>query len=159
MSTATTARSRAQSAQPAPAEPQEPAKATGNRKKLMAVAVVLVVAAVAAWFFLLRDDGASAAAPEPVPGEVLALDPLSINLADGRYLRVGIALQLVEKPKHALEGSKALDLTISTLSGREVTALTDPKQRDAIKVELEGKIEQAYDEDVMGIYFTEFVTQ
>ena len=158
MSATTTARTRPAAAAAAPTEAVADPAPPRSRKKLVLVLVVLVGVAAAGWFFLLRPDG-DAAEAKPVAGEVLSLDPMSINLAGGHYLRVGIALQVVEKPKHEVDGSKALDLTISTLSGRQVGDLTDSAKRDAIKAELTAKVAKAYDDDVMAIYFTEFVTQ
>jgi flagellar FliL protein len=158
VSATTTARTRPGAAAAAPTEAVEPVAPKRSRKKVVLALLVLVALAAGAWFFLLRPGGEAADA-KPAAGEVVALDPMSINLAGGHYLRVGIALQVVEKPKTEPEGSKALDLTISTLSGRQVADLADTTKRDAIKAELAGKIAKAYDGDVMDIYFTEFVTQ
>ncbi|HEX5534767.1 MAG TPA: flagellar basal body-associated FliL family protein [Actinomycetales bacterium] len=159
MSATTTARTRPAGAAAVPTEAVEQAAPGRSRKKLVVVVLIaLVGVAAAGWFFLLRPDG-DAAEPKPVAGEVLSLEPMSINLAGGHYLRVGIALQVVEKPKQEIDGSKALDLTISTLSGRQVADLTDSAKRDAIKAELTAKVAEAYDDDVMALYFTEFVTQ
>jgi flagellar FliL protein len=159
VSATTTARSRPAGAAAVPTEAVEQPAPGRSRKKLVVVAlIVLVGVAAAAWFFLLRPEG-DAVEEKPVAGEVLALDPMSINLAGGHYLRVGIALQVVEKPKQEVDGSKALDLAISTLSGRQVTDLADTAKRETIKAQLTEKIAKAYDDDVMAIYFTEFVTQ
>lgn len=43
---------------------------------------MLALAAGAAWFFLLKEP---AVEPEPVEGEVVAVEPVSINLADGYF--------------------------------------------------------------------------
>ena len=37
--------------------------------------------------------------------------------------------------------------------------MTDPKKRRTLKNELEHKLESLYEGEVMGVYFTEFVTQ
>ena len=76
----------------APPEPE--VRATGGRKKMVLILVVVAVAAAAGWWFLLRPT----APAEPVPGEVMTLEPIQVNLADGHYLRVGIALQLSRRP-------------------------------------------------------------
>ena len=132
----------------------------GKKKKLLILGLPLVLlAAAAAWFFLLRGDAAPAEKPAPVAGAVAPLDPISINLAGGKYLRLGLALQATDKAYEAPEGSKALDLAISTFSGLDVAVLADLAQRDVIKAELEHKVVEAYHEEVMAIYFTEFVTQ
>ena len=71
-----------------------------------------------------------------IDGEVVALEPVSINLADGRYLRLGLGLQATAEVEEELDGSKALDAAISLYSGRPMAELSDPAQRDALKEEL-----------------------
>ena len=58
-----------------------------GKKKLLIIVAAVLVAAAAAWFFLLRPAPAEAdAEPELVAGEVLPLESISINLAEGHYL-------------------------------------------------------------------------
>ena len=73
---------------------QEEEQATGRRrgKKVLVLILALVVVAAATWWFLLRPSGPS----DPKPGAILPLESTQINLADGHYLKIGIALQLVE---------------------------------------------------------------
>jgi flagellar FliL protein len=134
------------------------ASAKGGRKKLiLIVAVVLLAAAGAAYFFLFTG---SAEAEEPVAGEVLVLDPVAVNLAGGGYLKVGVALQLVEGGGHGStgpSGAKATDLVISTFSQAQPADITGA--REALKEALQEKIIEAYHGEVMGIYYTEYVTQ
>ncbi len=159
MSTATKKKEDAQVAAAATADGAP--KKKGKKKLLVLVLIVMLVAGGAAWFFLFRGGGEAAAEPEPelVPGEVVALEAISINLADGHYLRIGVALQAVEGAAHVPEGSEALDLTIQTFSGRTVTELADNTVREELKAELAHKVEEAYHHEVMGVFFTEFVTQ
>ena len=100
--------------------------------------------------------------PQPVappqPGEVVALEPIQINLAAGHYLRVGVALQLVAGA-HEADGSKALDAAIEVFSGVPVIDVNDPTKRKVLREELEKELDHRYHGDVMGVYFTEFVTQ
>src|SRR3954451_5801819 len=137
---------------------QAPAK---SRKKMLLIALVLLVAAGgAAYFFLFA--GSSAKAAEPEKGAVVALDPIAVNLAGGGYLKVGIALQLTaDAGEEAPDGSQALDLIISTFSQAKPADVTGA--RDALKQALEKKIIDAYKTDgtetVMGVYYTEYVTQ
>ena len=140
----------------------------GRRKKLLVVGLVTLLAvAGAAYFFLFAGSG-EAAAEEPVAGEVLPLESLAVNLAGGGYLKVGIALQLTEAAASgghggaAVDGSEALDLVISTFSQAQPSDVVGA--RDALKAALEQKIVEAYTDEegvemVMGIYFTEYVTQ
>ncbi|SFL22827.1 flagellar basal body-associated FliL family protein [Geodermatophilus ruber] len=139
----------------------------GSKKLLIIVAVALVAVAGAAYFFLFSGDSAEAAAEEPVAGEVVPLEPVAVNLAGGGYLKVGIALQLTEAAAGGghggggVDGSKALDLVISTFSQAQPADVTGA--RDALKAALEQKIIEAYTDHgetmVMEIYFTEYVTQ
>ncbi|HEX7715809.1 MAG TPA: flagellar basal body-associated FliL family protein [Marmoricola sp.] len=131
------------------------AKAKKSRKKLIVILVAVLAIGAGAYWFVLKPKPASSA---PKPGDVVKLDPIQINLAGTHYLRVGIALQLVAGTKEA-EGSKALDATIDEFSGKDMADVNDPARRDAYKKELVKELEHRYEGDVMGVYFTEFVTQ
>ena len=90
----------------------------------------------------------------------MALDPIAVNLAGGGYLKVGVTLQLTEEAGAEggeINGAKALDLIISQFSQAQPADIVGA--RDALKSALEQKIIEAYDGDVMGIYFSEYVTQ
>ncbi|MFC5381514.1 flagellar basal body-associated FliL family protein [Aquipuribacter nitratireducens] len=150
----------------------EEAAPKGKKKLLLVVVavVVLLLGGGAAAFVLLGGSGEATAEEaataeehaEPEPGEVLALEPVTINLADGHYLQVGIALQaaLEEGGGHGeLEGSKALDILIADLTGKEMTELQDPAKRAEVKAHLVEEIAHAYHEAVYDIYFTTFVMQ
>ena len=94
---------------------------------------------------------------------MLTLEPVAVNLAGGGYLKVGLALQLVESEAggHGASGgpsgAKAADLVISTFSQAQPADVTGA--RDALKEALEAKIIEAYHGEVLGIYYTEYVTQ
>jgi flagellar FliL protein len=135
----------------AAADESEP---SGGKKKLIVIALVLVLAGAAAWWFFLRPSGPA----EPEPGEVMTMEPIQVNLADGHYLRVGIALQL-SADAHEADGSKALDATIELFSGVEQADLVKAGQRKELKAKLEEKLHNDYHGDVLEVYFTEFVTQ
>lgn len=136
------------------AEQQEPPPKK-SRKKLLLIALVLLVAALGAAFFLLKPAPKATA---PKPGEVVALDPIQVNLAGGHYLKIGIALQLTAGTKEA-EGSKALDATIEMFSGKSMDSLALPEQREKLKHKLGEDLAEQYEGEVMGVYFTDFVTQ
>ncbi len=147
------------------ADGEEP-KGGGKKKLLLVLAVLLVAAGAGAYFFLFAGSG-EAAAEEPVAGPVVPLDPVTVNLAGGGYLKIGISLQTTEAAAGdghgggGVDGSEALDLIISTYSQAQPADVTGA--REALKESLEAKIVEAYtDHDVplvMGIYFTEYVTQ
>ncbi|PRY18207.1 flagellar basal body-associated FliL family protein [Kineococcus rhizosphaerae] len=156
----------------------------GGAKKLIvigaAAAVLLAGGTGAGVFFLTKGNSASAAEATPTatltPGTVTALDPISVNLADGHYLKIGVALQGVaaaggghgEGSKDTLDGSKAYDLIINEYSNLSMTDLQNSEQRNHYKDELQEKVIEAYKthddkgeetEGVMGIYLTSFVMQ
>jgi flagellar FliL protein len=159
VSTATVEKPKAKDAKAAPgADGEEPRK---GKKKLLVLALVALVAVGAAAYFLLFSGG-DEAPPPPEPGEVVKLDPIAVNLAGGGYLKIGIALQMTADSAGGHEGSgpdgsKALDLVISTYSGAQPADVA--ANREALKEALQQKIEEAYEGEVMGIYLTEYVTQ
>ena len=147
----------------APAEGEETATAAGGKKKLALLAVP-VVALVAGWFFFLGPGAGSgeAVAKEPEPGEVLELEPITMNLADGRLLKIGLALQFVVPDGEAHgepSGSQALDEAISFLGAHTYDQLVAPAGREAAKAELSKRVSDRYHHEVMAVYFTEFVMQ
>jgi flagellar protein FliL len=150
-------------------------------------AVVLAIGLLGGGFFMGGKGGgdAAVAAPhEPAPvehaeddghGPIQALDPITLNLADGHFLKVGIALQMaaVEEeggghgPSKAPEvpAAKALDLAISLLGSHTMDELAQPKARELVKSELSELVAEAYHDPeghgpvVTKVYFTEFVMQ
>ncbi|GAA4377088.1 flagellar basal body-associated FliL family protein [Nocardioides caricicola] len=126
-----------------------------SKKKLIIIALVVVLVAGAGYWFFLKPSGAEAA---PVPGEVAPLEAIQINLDEGHYLRVGLALQLVEGADE-VDGSKALDATIELFSGKSIEEVTAPKERKHLKEELQKELEHLYHGEVLEVYFTDFVTQ
>jgi flagellar FliL protein len=138
-------------------ETDEATEKGGKKKLLLILVVVLLAAAGAAYFFLFSG---SAEAEEPVPGEVLTLEPVAVNLAGGGYLKIGVALQLAEGAAghgSGPDGSKATDLIISTFSQAKPADVSGA--REALKEALQEKIIEAYHGDVIEIYYTEYVTQ
>jgi flagellar FliL protein len=149
------------------AQNDEDAPTGGTKKLLMIVAVVLVAAAAAGYFFLWPSAEAGAATPEH--GGYVALQPIAVNLAGGGYLKVGIALEITAEAASggghggaSVDGAKAYDQIISTFSQAQPADVIGA--RDALKEALEKKIIEAYTDDhgvqmVMGIYYTDYVTQ
>jgi flagellar FliL protein len=146
---------------PAPAAPEPEAPKRRRRWPLLVVALVALVAAgaVAAWFFLRTPDAEAAPPPAPEPGEVLKVDPVSLNLADGHYLRLGLGLQLTADVEEPPDPARALDLAIALFSGRPVQEVSDPATRDELKAQLAEQLEEAYEGEVLDVYLTEYVTQ
>jgi flagellar FliL protein len=150
------------------AAPAETAEAPKGKKKLVMIVVPVLLAVVAAWYFVLGPgSGGSAAEEKPKKaelGEVVALDPITMNLADGRLLKVGLALQLpLEPPAGAghgeFSGSVALDEAISFLGEHTYDQLAAPAARQEAKKELSHRVNERYHHGVLEVYFTEFVMQ
>lgn len=135
-------------------EAVEDGKGARSPKKLVMILVTVLALGGGGYWFALKP----APAGPPKPGQVVKLDPIQVNLAAGHYLRVGIALQLVEGVKEA-DGSKALDATIDEFSGLAMSDVNDPRKRATYKKALEKELAHRYHDEVMGVYFTEFVTQ
>ncbi|GGN15304.1 flagellar FliL protein [Actinoplanes campanulatus] len=145
----------------------EAAQAPKSNKMLMiiiALAMVLLGGGGVGAFFMLGSDSASAE-EKPEKGVVVTIEnPLTVNLADGHYLKVGFALQMTKKAgEEEIDTSEALNLAIEQYTGRTVAELSTEAGRVKLKGELLEKIEKAYEEDgkqmVMDLYFTSFVTQ
>lgn len=89
----------------------------------------------------------------------MKLDPIYVNLADGHFLKLGIALQGTDKATKELDGSKALDAAISVFSGKDMAKVSDDATRTEMKKALATEVIDLYEDEVMDIYFTEFVMQ
>jgi flagellar basal body-associated protein FliL len=101
---------------------------------------------------------------EPKKGGVAALESMTINLADGHYAKVTIALQLPETVK--LEefekmGKTAIaaDQVNKVIAGREVTDFATPQSMGELKKKLDAEIRPAYECEVLEVLVTNFVTQ
>lgn len=143
--------------------PVASADAQKARKKKLAGLVVLLVAAVAGWYMLLGPGAQISDEPQaaPEPGDVVALEPITMNLADGRLLKIGLALQLplAEGEEKEITGSVALDEAIAFLGRYRYTDLVSAEAREVAKAKLSARVSDRYHGEVMQVYFTEFVMQ
>jgi len=135
-----------------------------SKKKMLMIiviaAVVLIGGGVGA-FLTLKGSSAQAA---PKKGVVTALEEaLTVNLADGHYLKMQFSLQQTADASEAVDTSQALNIAIDEYTGKSVAELSTEKGRDALKEEMLQKVVKAYTVDgtkeVMDIYYTQFVTQ
>jgi flagellar FliL protein len=139
---------------------EEPKK----KSKLMLIIIIAVVVLLGgggagAYFMLSGSSKKEEAKPAPEPGKVISMDAITINLADGHFLKLGLAIQATAEAAEAPDGSHALDIAIEMFSNKSVAELSAEKGRDKLKKELTEKVEKAYEEEVMAVYFTEFVMQ
>jgi flagellar FliL protein len=103
---------------------------------------------------------------------VLTLTPITLNLADGRYLKLTLALQLSKAATPAagsvdaaagavpaLDGAKALDAAIDVLGRHSYSQLIAPGGRASAQKDLSAQVKKRYPGNVLGVYFTEFLMQ
>lgn len=152
--------------------PPPPPPAAPSRSRGMTVPAIVVAAALLGAAFLMRGGGDSGSPTQatstestaPVAeGEVVALDPITMNLASGDILKVGIALQLTASADSAKAtadpaafGAEALDEAITVLGGYTKAELAGNGKADA-KAKLSARVADLYPDEVTGVYFTQFV--
>ncbi len=117
----------------------------GGRNKLVLIGPLVLIVAAAGWFFFLRGgEEGTKELPPPVAGEMLEVEPITINLAGGHFLKLGMGLQAVEGGHGTPSSAKALDLAISQFSGKSITELSTAAGREKNKAELLARIKLAY---------------
>jgi flagellar FliL protein len=147
-------------------EKEAAAEAPKKSKKMLIIimAAVVLLGGGGGAFFMLKGSGSKAEAA-PKKGVVTAIDSaITINLDSGHYLKLGFSLQqTADSGATAVDTSEALNLAIDEYTGKTVAELSTEKGRDAAKADFLAKVIKAYTidgkKDVMGIYFTSFVTQ
>lgn len=103
-------------------------------------------------------------------GPVVVLDAITLNLADGHLLQVGLALELAADAADGGHGdaadddptkgyAKALDAAIDVLGDQSMASLSAPGGRDGAKATLAATLGELYEGSVVGVYFHEFVMQ
>jgi flagellar FliL protein len=130
-----------------------------SKKMLIIILLAVVLLGGGAGGYLYFVGGGEEEVVKPEPGLVVALDAITVNLDDGHFLKVSIALQATIEAHEEPNGSKALDLLISQFSNKSVAELSSNEAREEHKKELVEKVKDAYEDEVYDIYFTEFVMQ
>jgi flagellar FliL protein len=148
----------------APAKPSDAeAPRTRRSMKMVVILAVLALLGAAAGYWFLMGPGADAeegvVQEAPEAGVVQELEPISLNLAGGRYLLIGLGLQLTAEVEEEVEPSIALDRTIALFSGRTIEEVSSADGRAALKAELAAVLAKDYHGEVMGVFITTFVTQ
>ena len=158
----------------------------GGKLKLVAMILPTVLLIVGAVYFLVlakpssdaaaakgktstsakatADDGSGDGSEEDatptstfVAGKVVAVDPITINLANGHYLKVAVGLQATADAGEEVSSSKAVDALITQFSGRTVDELATAAGRDAAKKALVKQLKKLYEKKVYDVYWTTFV--
>jgi flagellar FliL protein len=136
---------------------KQPGKKKSKKKLIVLVLVVLMLGAVVK--FTVLKPSAAATDAKPVPGHVVAMPDMTLNLAGGHYLRIKLALQTVEGTSEELDTSEASQAVIDQFSDRPVAELTGETARSKAKKELLGRLQKVYPKQIMDVIYTEFFTQ
>jgi flagellar protein FliL len=144
--------------------PAEAPKKSKKKLMIIVIAVVVLLGGGAGAYFMFFTGGTEVV-PPPKKGAVVAMESaLTINLADGHYLKLAFTLQATEDAGEAeIDNAEAIDIAIDKYTGMEIAELETEKGRTAAKAELLEEIEKVYNVDhvhvIMDVYFTQFVTQ
>lgn len=126
-----------------------------SKKGILLILAVVLVASGAYKFLMPKKVGPATG------GDVVALDATTLNLAGGHYLKVAVAIQLVQGKASAgsFQASHAENLVIDEFSDRTVPALSSNSARQALATDLQTKLEKAYPGEIYDVFLTQFVTQ
>jgi len=112
---------------------------------------------------LYQKPGCKALSVDEKPVTVVDIPSLSINLADGHYLRVSVSLGLCDDivvgEAEPFITAPAKDIVVETLSGKSMETLATDAGREAVKEKLNEEILAAYPGEVFEVYLVEFVMQ
>lgn len=163
--------------------PVEEKKSKGKKALIIPAVVLSIGLAGGGYFFLAGKKGDATEGPATTTttalGSVVRLKPITVNLADGHVLKVGMALQAVAEPKdphmaailsaggHGAkpnpdsplsgEEAKALDEAIHVFGNLTFDELSKPGGRQHAQEELVEKVKHAYHDAIVDVYFTDFV--
>jgi flagellar FliL protein len=155
----------------------------GGGGKMMPAAMISI-ALIAAGYFVGGRSGSAAPAAEPAVSlveaaepeveTIIGLEPVNVNLADGHYLRVAISIGLTAEahsedataeataetaPATTAPRAPAADLVLSTFAGKTIEELSTLEGRVAARDHLQEGLKEFYGEQVLTVFFTEFVMQ
>jgi flagellar protein FliL len=143
------------------AKGEAPAEAKGGgRKKLIIIMVAVLLLLAGGYVFVLKPKtGKPGPPPKPVPGVVVKLDDLTINLAGGHFLKLGLSLQATADAGEDVPGAKALDAAIDLFSNKPMKELATRDGRENAKAALVKRVSELYEGKVYDVYFTDYVMQ
>jgi flagellar protein FliL len=151
-------------------EQQANTKEPRRRRSNLLPALVLA-AGMAAAAFLLRpsppappEGAATTTTAAPAAGAVVALEPLTLNLHDGAFVRIGVAVALaegVEAKEFEKKGqtNKMKDRIIFRVSQLSAGDISSAEGLQALKEGLAHDAEKLYHEEFHGLYLTDLVVQ
>lgn len=142
-------------------------KEKGGKSNLLP-AIVLAIGLVAGGYLMGgSDDKAAAGAKETTTtlakGEISISDPISINLADGHFLKVSVGVQLAEgiEPGEFAKGkiAEVNDMLIELAGGEDINVLSTRDGRKKLNDEMTKLALKELEGEVLGFYFNDFVMQ
>jgi len=138
-------------------------KAKKSKVKLIAIvlAVLLAGGAVAKFTVLAPPAKAGAeaakATKKPAKGPVIPMDDMTLNLANGAYLRLKISLQTTKGTSEELDTAAAAQDVIDTFSNLNVAQLTGAPNRKKYQAVLLKKLQEDYPKQILEVPYQEFV--
>ena len=104
------------------------------------------------------DDGTDSTPTSTfVAGKIIVMDTITINLANGHFLKIGLGLQATADAGEEVTTSKAMDAAITEFSGKTVDELATKDGREAARKALIKLCKKAYEGKVYDVYYTTFV--
>ena len=160
----------------APAADAAPVKSGGLLRTVVIVFLLIGIAGVG--FVMGGRGGAAPAAPAAADGAtaeaekeaeaekkgpIVEMEAINVNLAEGHYLRIAVALGLSPEVKlkegEEFDKAAASDVVLGTFSGMLMADLTSAEGREKAREHLLTALEPHYGNEVVHVYFTEFVMQ
>jgi flagellar FliL protein len=138
-------------------DPAAKRKGRPMKVKIAALLVLVLVGGAVAKFTVLASPAKPAGKAAPAKGPVVPMEEMTLNLADGHYLRLKIALQTSKGTSEEFDTAEAAQALIDTYSNQTVAALTGDEARNKAKQRLLSKLEELYPKKILDAYYTEFV--
>lgn len=147
-------------------ENEEPADGPGKgKKKLLLIVLPLVLALGGGGYFFMSRSAASPAettVPEPIEGEVLVIETMTVNLPEDHYAKVGFALVLsAEAVADEVKAHLPLmqDAALEILTGFDADELHSHEGMERLKTELTEHATAEFEGQVLRVVLTELLVQ
>lgn len=157
-------------------EAPDAVEAGGGKRKVILLAVVMIGVGAILGGKVLGGGGtptagaATTTTTEP-PGMITTIDAITLNLADGRFLKLGLAFEVHHdatypvvhgeaEPDEITHGfAREIDAAITLLSGYTYDQLAGPEGKADAKTKLLEQVRALSDDAVKDVFFHEFVMQ
>lgn len=134
----------------------------GGKLKLIVIVLVVLLAGGAVAKFTVLAPSAKASAEtatkkKPAKGPVIPMDDMTLNLANGAYLRLKISLQTAKGTSEELDTAAAAQDIIDTFSNLTTAQLTGAANRKKYQDLLLKKLQEDYPKEILDVPYQEFV--